>query len=108
MSLPCHDAGTTRDRTVRWSRTGNPLAWSYREVFPNTSRSRDGGADPEEIWRATVERLAETNKLAAQGAAVTTICNHQPARDRRRVGPAQGRPLHRAIGGRKAHGGVVA
>src|SRR4030088_839187 len=92
------DAGTTGVRTFAVDERGNPLAWSYREFpqyFPQPGWVEH---DPEEIWAATVETLAETKaKLAAEGAVVTTIgiTNQRETAvvwDRR-----TGRPLHRAI-----------
>src|SRR3979411_950679 len=68
------DAGTTGVRTFAVDERGDPLAWSYREFPEYFPQPGWVGHDPEEIWAATVETLAETKaKLAAEGAAVTTI-----------------------------------
>jgi glycerol kinase len=92
------DAGTTGVRTFAVDERGNPLAWSYREFPQHFPRPGWVEHDPDEIWAATVETLADTKaKLATEGAAVTTIgiTNQRETAvvwDRR-----TGRPLHRAI-----------
>jgi glycerol kinase len=92
------DAGTTGVRAFAVDDHGRPLAWSYREFPQHFPQPGWVEHDPEEIWAATVETLAETEaKLSAEGASVTTIgiTNQRETAvvwDRR-----TGRPLHRAI-----------
>ena len=92
------DAGTTGVRSFAVDEHGSLLAWSYREFPQYFPRPGWVEHDPEEIWTATVETLAEVHAdLAASGRSVTTIgiTNQREtavAWDRR-----TGRPLHRAI-----------
>jgi glycerol kinase len=92
------DAGTTGVRAFAVDERGSPLEWSYREFpqyFPQPGWVEH---DPDEIWTATLETLAEVqSKLADAGQSVTTIgiTNQRETAvvwDRR-----TGRPLHRAI-----------
>jgi glycerol kinase len=92
------DAGTTGVRSFAIDEHGTVLAWSYREFpqyFPQPGWVEH---DPDEIWTATVETLAEVHsELAASGRAVAAIgiTNQRETAvvwDRR-----TGRPLHRAI-----------
>src|SRR5215210_5255392 len=92
------DAGTTGVRTFAVDEHGDPLAWSYREFpqyFPQPGWVEH---DPEEIWAATVETLAETKaKLAAEGASVTTIGITNQRETAVVWDVRTGHPLHRAI-----------
>jgi glycerol kinase len=92
------DAGTTGVRSFAIDERGTVLAWSYREFpqyFPQPGWVEH---DPDEIWTATVETLAEVqSELAAHGRVVATIgiTNQRETAvvwDRR-----TGRSLHRAI-----------
>ncbi len=92
------DAGTTGVRAFAVDDTGRPVGWSYREFpqyFPQPGWVEH---DPDEIWAATTETLAEArSKLEADGLTITTIgiTNQRETAvvwDRR-----TGRPLHRAI-----------
>jgi glycerol kinase len=92
------DAGTTGVRAFAVDEHGTPLEWSYREFpqyFPQPGWVEH---DPDEIWTATLETLAEVqSKLADAGRSVTAIgiTNQRETAvvwDRR-----TGRPLHRAI-----------
>ena len=85
-------------RTFAVDEHGTPVGWSYREFpqyFPQPGWVEH---DPDEIWTATLETLAEVqSKLADAGHAVTAIgiTNQRETAvvwDRR-----TGRPLHRAI-----------
>jgi len=92
------DAGTTGVRAYAVDDSGRPVGWSYREFpqyFPQPGWVEH---DPEEIWAATTETLAEARaKLEADGLTIATIgiTNQRETAvvwDRR-----TGRPLHRAI-----------
>src|SRR5919106_4049730 len=92
------DAGTTGVRAFAVDERGDPLAWSYREFpqyFPQPGWVEH---DPEEIWAATVETLADTNaKLAAKGLDITTIGITNQRETAVVWDRTTGRPLHRAI-----------
>jgi glycerol kinase len=92
------DAGTTGVRAFAVDEHGSPLCWSYREFPQHFPKPGWVEHDPDEIWTATIETLAEVQaKLADAGRSVTTIgiTNQRETAvvwDRR-----TGRPLHRAI-----------
>ncbi len=92
------DAGTTGVRAYAVDDSGRPVGWSYREFpqyFPQPGWVEH---EPEEIWAATTETLAEVRtKLEADGFTIATIgiTNQRETAvvwDRR-----TGSPLHRAI-----------
>ena len=92
------DAGTTGVRSFAIDEHGTVVAWSYREFpqyFPQPGWVEH---EPDEIWTATVETLAEVqSELTASGQSVAAIgiTNQRETAvvwDRR-----TGRPLHRAI-----------
>ncbi|HEY3096758.1 MAG TPA: glycerol kinase GlpK [Acidimicrobiia bacterium] len=92
------DAGTTGVRTFAVDEHGKPIASSYREFPQHFPRPGWVEHDPEEIWNATLDTLADTRaKLAVEDLSVATIgiTNQRETAvvwDRR-----TGRPLHRAI-----------
>ena len=68
------DAGTTGVRAFAVDERGSPLEWSYREFpqyFPQPGWVEH---DPDEIWTATLETLAEVqSKLADAGHSLAAI-----------------------------------
>jgi glycerol kinase len=92
------DAGTTGVRSFAVDENGSLLAWSYREFpqyFPQPGWVEH---DPDEIWTATVETLAEVqSELAASGRSVTTIGITNQRETAIVWDLRTGRPLHHAI-----------
>ncbi len=92
------DAGTTGVRAFAVDEHGAPVGWSYREFPQHFPQPGWVEHDPDDIWTATLETLAEVqSKLADAGQTVAAIgiTNQRETAvvwDRR-----TGRPLHRAI-----------
>jgi len=92
------DAGTTGVRSFAADEAGRPRGFAYRELPQHFPRPGWVEHDPEEIWAAVTETLAEiSGRLAAEGGTVAAIgiTNQRETAvvwDRR-----TGRPLHRAI-----------
>lgn len=92
------DAGTTSVRAFAVDDAGRTVGWSYREFGQHYPRPGWVEHDPEEIWAAVVETLAEVRaELASSGRTITTIgiTNQRETAvvwDRR-----TGRPVHPAI-----------
>ena len=88
---------------------GTPIGWSYREFPQHFPQPGWVEHDPDEIWTATLETLAEVQSQARRRRALgRRDRHHQPARDGGRVGPAHGpaaAPRHRLAG--PAHRGAL-
>ncbi|MHB8669321.1 MAG: glycerol kinase GlpK [Acidimicrobiales bacterium] len=92
------DAGTTGVRAFAVDEDGRPFGWSYREFPQHFPRPGWMEHDPDDIWHAVQETLAELVALCVDrraSVAAIGITNQREtvvAWDRR-----TGRPLHRAI-----------
>ncbi len=89
------DAGTTGVRTFAVDEAGVPLGFAYREFTQHFPRPGWVEHDPEEIWSAVLETLAEIVATTDEPVSAIGITNQRETVvvwDRR-----DGRPLHRAI-----------
>ena len=89
------DAGTTGVRALAVDQAGETVGWSYRELPQHFPRPGWVEHDPEEIWEAVEETLAELGAHLDQPVAAIGVTNQREtvvAWDRR-----TGEPLHRAI-----------
>jgi glycerol kinase len=88
------DAGTTGVRSFAVDASGRPVAWAYREFpqhFPQPGWVEHDAAD---IWRVTVETLAEVVARAGEVAAIGITNQRETVVVWDRT---TGRPLSRAI-----------
>lgn len=89
------DSGTTGVRTFAVDEQGVPLGYAYREFTQHFPRPGWVEHDPDEIWRAVLETLAEIVETTAEPISAIGITNQRETVvvwDRR-----SGQPLHRAI-----------
>ena len=89
------DSGTTGVRTFAVNEQGVPLGFAYREFTQHFPRPGWVEHDPEEIWQAVRETLAEIVETTTEPVSAIGITNQRETVvvwDRR-----NGRPLHRAI-----------
>ena len=89
------DSGTTGVRTFAVDERGVPLGYAYREFTQHFPRPGWVEHDPDEIWRAVLETLAEIVATTAEPISAIGITNQRETVvvwDRR-----NGQPLHRAI-----------
>ena len=89
------DAGTTGVRSFAVDEAGQPVGWSYREFPQHFPRPGWVEHDPDDIWAAVRETLAELVGTLAQPVAALGITDQREtvvAWDRR-----TGAPRHRAI-----------
>ena len=89
------DSGTTGVRTSAVDERGVPLGYAYREFTQHFPRPGWVEHDPDEIWRAVLETLAEIVATTAEPISAIGITNQRETVvvwDRR-----NGQPLHRAI-----------
>jgi glycerol kinase len=73
------------------------LAVAQREFTQHFPASGWVEHDPEEIWTSVVETTRQALAKAGVEAACRRHRHHQPARDRRGLGPGDRRAIHRAI-----------
>jgi glycerol kinase len=89
------DAGTTGVRTIAFDRTGRPVTSAYREFPQHFPQPGWVEHDPDEIWAAMLETLAEVAAGLDQPIAAIGITDQRETTvvwDR-----TTGRPVHRAI-----------
>jgi glycerol kinase len=90
------DAGTTGVRSFAVRADGTPAGYAYREFPQHFPAPGLVEHDPDDIWAATVQTLAElTERLDGETVAAIGITNQRETTvvwDRR-----TGRPLHRAL-----------
>ena len=89
------DSGTTGVRTFAVDERGVPLGYAYREFTQHFPRPGWVEHDPDEIWSAVLETLAEIVATTAEPISAIGITNQRETVvvwDRR-----NGQPLHRAI-----------
>jgi glycerol kinase len=89
------DAGTTGVRSLAVDEAGSVLGWSYREFPQHFPRPGWVEHDPDEIWTAVQETLAELTSTLDRPVAAVGITDQRETTvvwDRN-----TGRPLHRAI-----------
>ncbi|MDE0067492.1 MAG: glycerol kinase GlpK [Acidimicrobiaceae bacterium] len=89
------DSGTTGVRTFAVDERGVPLGFAYREFTQHFPRPGWVEHDPEEIWQAVQETLAEIVETTTEPVSAIGITNQRETVvvwDRR-----SGLPLHRAI-----------
>ncbi len=89
------DSGTTGVRTLAVDEQGMPLGSAYREFTQHFPRPGWVEHDPEEVWQAVLETLAEVVAATSGPIIAIGIANQRETVvvwDRR-----NGQPLHRAI-----------
>ena len=83
------DAGTTGVRAFAVDEHGRPRARSYREFPQHFPQPGWVEHDADDIWRVTLETLGRgRGRARGRGRDRRRDRHHQPARDRRGVGPA--------------------
>ena len=92
------DAGTTGVRAFAVDESGAPRGWAYREFPQHFPRPGWVEHDADDIWRVTVETLAEVAaRAAAEGETIASIGITNQRETTVVWDRSTGRPLHRAI-----------
>ena len=93
-SILAFDEGTTSARTIAVDRAGAVVAVAQREFEQRYPAPGDVRHDPEAIWDAQIATAREVDRGGRRGGPRRGDRDHEPARDRGRLGPRD-RPRRR-------------